>query len=318
MTMTAKSYTNQEEIMVDPASDMEPTTTIATTSIETPQKSGVRFGGVAIREFARIMGDNPTAEGGPPLGLDWEYTDLTRNESIAKGPCDEDEEETMNAYLIPIDDYEQEAARRRRAKVMKLCKLHQKSMKKLLAQLRIIERRASNENNFLKGGDQDKDKDDSSGSDNTLSEEQMKQLSAHWLKIQPLPGQKREKILLQETDATKADIEDNQKIMRKLQQQRKSTAAMAESGLDDWQYMVEFFKRRYKRFKTGITKKMEQDLLWEQAKEYRGSSAGSSVSSYQGRSSFQSSIASYQGRSSFQSSIASYQEEPRPVSPKAA
>lgn len=294
--MTAKSYTNQEEIMVDPASDMEPTIA-TTTSIETPQKSGVRFGGVAIREFARIMGDNPTAEGGPPLGLDWEYTDLTRNESIAKRSCDEDEEETMNAYLISIDDYEQEAERRRRAKVMKLCKLHQKSMKKLLAQLRIIQRRAR--------GDQDKDKDDSSGSDNTLSEEQMNQLSAHWLKIQPLPGQKREKILLQETDATKADIEDNQKIMRKLQQQRKSTAAMAESGLDDWQYMVEFFKRRYKRFKTGITKKMEQDLLWEQAKEYRGSSAGSSVSSYQ-------------GRSSFQSSIASYQEEPRQVSPKAA
>jgi hypothetical protein len=268
---------NQTEIKADPASGKES----SSSSIRTPRKFGVRFSGVAVREFARIMGDNPTAEGGPPLGLDWEYTDLTRNESNAK--CDEDDTNTYPITVIPIDDYEQEIARRRRARVMKLCKLRAKSMKQILAQHRIIQRRASTGNIHF-----GEDHDDSSASDGTISEEQMKQLSAHWLKIQPLPGRQREKIILQHTDTTKADIEANHKSMLKLRQQRNSTSAMAETGLDDWQYMVEFFKRRYKRFKTGISKKKEQEILWEQAKEYRlnDRSSASSVSSSGGRRSF--------------------------------
>ena len=56
-----------------------------------PSSLAVTFCAVEIREYARTVGDNPTAIGGPPLGLDWNYEDSTP---------------------IPIDDFEE---RRRQA-----------------------------------------------------------------------------------------------------------------------------------------------------------------------------------------------------------
>jgi hypothetical protein len=68
---------------------------------------------------------------------------------------------------------------------------------------------------------------------------------------------------------------------------------MAETGLDDWQAVGEFFKRRWRRYKSGISKKMEQDQLWEDAKVYFTTGPGSQTASI--RSDSMSSLSSQQG-----------------------
>jgi hypothetical protein len=52
-----------------------------------PSSSGknVSFGSVTIREYERCVGDNPAVSSGPPIGLDWAYT---------------------NTLEVPVDDYE--------------------------------------------------------------------------------------------------------------------------------------------------------------------------------------------------------------------
>jgi len=219
-------------------------------------KNRVQFHGVEVREYARSLADNPSAEDGPPLGLDWGYKDMTRE----RNPLIQ---ETNSNYspcaVIPIDDYEKETERRRRAKLMQMCKLREQSMKQILG---INQKKKRRSKNLFD------ERDDSGSSEHTLSEEQMKQLSAHWLKIQPLSAMERIKIILQHTDCTEAEITEHEKNMRKARMQRRSSAASAESGLDDWQSAIEFFKRRYRRYKSGISKQREQELLWEQADSY--------------------------------------------------
>lgn len=239
-------------------------------STSSSRKNRVQFHGVEVREYARSLGDNPSAEDGPPLGLDWDYKDMTRE----KNPIIS---ETNNNYfpmaVIPIDDYEKDAERRRRAKLMQMCKLREKSMKQILGLNNKKKSRRRSKNSLFND-----EKDDSSSSEHTLSEEQMRQLSAQWLKIQPLTAGEREKIILKHTDCTKAEIDDHESSMRKARRQRQSSTASAESGLDDWTAMLEFVKRRYRRLKSGISKDREQELLWEQANEYW--MKGGSVSSY--------------------------------------
>ena len=230
----------------------------------------VQFHGVEVREYARSLVDNPSTQDGPPLGLGWDYMNITleRNPII---------NETKNNYspgaVIPIDDYENDAERRRRAKVMQLCKLREKSMRHILGLNAKKPGRRSRSKSLI-----DDEKDDSSSSAQTLTEEQMRQLSAHWLKIQPLTAGERKKIIFQHTDSTQEDIDEHQRIMRKLRRQRQASKASAESGLDDWSSMIEFIKRRFKRIKTGISKEREQELLWEHATEYCMN--GGSVSSF--------------------------------------
>jgi len=192
------------------------------------------FRGVAIREYSRILGDNPSADNGAPLGLDWDYRDVRRVDS-------DDNSDDNNSTIIPMDDYEQESERRKQ---------------------KIIQRRASTHDNF-----------------DELSEEQIKQLSARWLKIQPLTWKTRQKILLREANTSPEEIEAVNKKMRRLQSQRNSTRAMAETGLDEWQEFFQLLKRRFRRFRSGISKKQEQELLWEKAKKYRGTTSDPNTTS---------------------------------------
>ena len=38
-----------------------------------PAKRSVSFGTISVREYARILGDNPSASAGPPISLSWDY-----------------------------------------------------------------------------------------------------------------------------------------------------------------------------------------------------------------------------------------------------
>jgi len=221
-------------------------------------KKGVQFHGVEVREYARSLGDNPSAESGIPLGLDWEYKDITSERSTVT--CESYSSSYAPLVVIPIDEYEQLNERRRRAKLMEMCRMREKSMKYVLGQKAHKRSKKSS-----LGGDE---QDESHSSEHTLSEEQMRQLSAHWLKIQPLTAREREKIILQHTLCTKEDIEENERYLKKARRQRRSTMASAESGIDDWHAVIEFIKRRYRRYKTGISKEREQEMLWEQASSY--------------------------------------------------
>lgn len=241
-----------------------------------PQKNRVVFQGVSIRQFDRSLGDNPSAQGGPPLGLSWIYKDVTRDENGASNfSRNVDQQNILEVELpptmIPIDDYEQQAACRRKEKLIEILKLQKITEKKNKANLRLEQRRASTGNIYFQDNDEAlgiAKKKTSNDDDNTLTEDQMKQLSARWLKIQPVSGKTRERIILKETNCTKGEILARTEQMRKLQNQRKNTIAISETGMDEWQMAAEFIKRRYRRFKTGISKKKEQELLWEQAQGY--------------------------------------------------
>lgn len=225
-------------------------------------KKGVQFHGVEVREYARSLGDNPSAEDGVPLGLGWEYKDVTTERSTITN------ENSTSTYsplvVIPIDEYEKQTERRRRAKLMEMCRLREKSMKYILGMNN--NKKATKKRS--KSSSLGEECEDSNSSEHTLSEEQMRQLSAHWLKIQPLTAREREKIILQHTNCTRADIEENERFLRKTRRQRKSTMASAESGIDEWHSLIEMIKRRIRRYRSGISKEREQELLWEQANSY--------------------------------------------------
>ena len=88
--------------------------------------------------------------------------------------------------------------------------------------------------------------------------------------IKPFSLYKIDRIIRKHTDVTLKDIDEHQRVLRKTRMQRKSSTASAESGLDDVQEIIEFFKRRYRRYKSGISKEREQEMLWENAASYWG------------------------------------------------
>ncbi|VEU38648.1 unnamed protein product [Pseudo-nitzschia multistriata] len=241
------------------------------------RKSKVQFHAVEVREYARSIGDNPTAMDGPPLGLGWTYQNLKRSSFSEKSQRTESnivvttgsETDTTvddhdESITIPIDEYETATNERRRRRIMKLLKLRENATFQLKKQRsRATQRQASTGNYYYKS----KEKDDKLDP-NELTDEQINQLSATWLKIQPVPGKTRRKILLEATDMSQNQIEDTVRELAKLRNQRRSTQAMAETGLDDFQAAVEFCVRRLRRIRLGMSKKREQELLWEKAEEY--------------------------------------------------
>lgn len=251
--MVAGGSSHRFRVFGDPAL----TSSERTSSTSSTPRNRVQFHGVEVREYRRSMGDNPAATAGPPLSLDWEYRDMTRG----RNPLIQ---ETSNNYsscaVIPIDDYEKETERRRRAKLMQMCKVREQSMLQILGTKK--PRRWSKRLSFSG------QKDDSVSSEHPLSEEQIRQLSAAWLKIQPLTATERTKIILKHTSCTRADIQEHEKSMRKVRSQRQSSKASVETGLDEWQSLFELVKRRFRRYKTGISKEREQELLWEHAHSY--------------------------------------------------
>eukprot|EP00536_Pseudo-nitzschia_multiseries_P014016 jgi/Psemu1/68946/estExt_Genemark1.C_6470005 len=235
----------------------------------------VQFRGVEIREYARCLGDSPVAMGGPPLGLDWAYNIVERNSfssilsrdrtsSESSEVDDIQDDDSVHSTVIPIEEFERMAIDKRRKRILKRMKLEEKAEKQIMSQSsRSLQRQASTGFVFFRDGSKLDPKNK-----NDLTVEQINQLSARWLKIQPVPGKLREKILLEETNLSKNEIAEATRELAKLRQQRRSTRALAGTAVDDLQVILEFCTRRIRRLRKGITKEREQEILWERARDY--------------------------------------------------
>jgi len=166
--MTAQPLQDQ------PANDKNDTLPVVLATVETsetmaenqegyetsaPPKNRVAFQGVSIRQFDRSLGDNPSAHGGPPLGLSWIYKDITRDENCASNLSRSVDQQTileveLPPTMIPIDDYEQQAAHRRKNKLMEILELQKSTQKKIKANLRLEQRRASTGNIYFQDNDE--------------------------------------------------------------------------------------------------------------------------------------------------------------------
>ena len=81
-----------------------------------------------------------------------------------------------------------------------------------------------------------------------------------------IPGNAREAILLTQTPTTKKQIQNMISQVRSSRYKRQSTVAMQD--FEEWHEAFEFISRRFRRFRKGLTKEKEQELLWEQARHY--------------------------------------------------
>lgn len=70
--------------MYPSCSDTEKDTTSITTA-DSSSKKAVSFGLIQVREYNRVVGDNPTVRVGPPMSLGWEF---------------------VEKQAVPLDDYE--------------------------------------------------------------------------------------------------------------------------------------------------------------------------------------------------------------------
>ena len=77
-----------------------------------------------------------------------------------------------------------------------------------------------------------------------------------------IPPKVREALLI-ETGTTKADMRAAVREVQTCQQQRRESKEA--QGSEDWLLIKEACKRRYRRWKSGVSKKREQELLWERA-----------------------------------------------------
>jgi hypothetical protein len=80
-----------------------------------------------------------------------------------------------------------------------------------------------------------------------------------------IPGNIRENILLSQTETTKKQIARMISQVRSSRHQRQTSVAMQD--LEEWHEAFEFIARRFRRFRKGITKEREQELLWEKAQK---------------------------------------------------
>ena len=81
-----------------------------------------------------------------------------------------------------------------------------------------------------------------------------------------VPGFVREQILLEQTDATKRQINEKINALKVARHQRQMCVAMQK--FEDHHLIFESIGRKFRRFKTGVSKKKEQELLWEDAKRF--------------------------------------------------
>ena len=81
-----------------------------------------------------------------------------------------------------------------------------------------------------------------------------------------IPGEVRESILLEQTDATRRDIKAMRLEIEAARHQRKVSIATQE--FEEFNIMMQSIRRKLKRLKTGVSKKREEQLLWENAKEF--------------------------------------------------
>ncbi|KAG7353356.1 hypothetical protein IV203_034625 [Nitzschia inconspicua] len=78
-----------------------------------------------------------------------------------------------------------------------------------------------------------------------------------------IPGIVREDILLSETETTKKEIACMVSQVKSSRHKRQVSLAMQD--FEEWHKAFEFVARRFRRFRKGVTKKREQELLWEMA-----------------------------------------------------
>jgi hypothetical protein len=78
-----------------------------------------------------------------------------------------------------------------------------------------------------------------------------------------VPRAIREDILLTHTDVTKKEMKKTVEEIRTARHRRSMSVALQE--LEDYHRFGEFIARRFRRWRSGISKKREQELLWENA-----------------------------------------------------
>jgi hypothetical protein len=78
-----------------------------------------------------------------------------------------------------------------------------------------------------------------------------------------VPGFVREEILLDQTDATKKQVNATITAVQVDRHRRQMSIAMQE--FEEWHIALETIRRRLRRFKKGILKQWEEELLWENA-----------------------------------------------------
>jgi hypothetical protein len=78
-----------------------------------------------------------------------------------------------------------------------------------------------------------------------------------------VPGSLRETIIMEQTDATMRQINAMKSEIQAARHRRQLSMAMQE--FDEWNLLFESIRRKLKRLKTGISKKREMELLWENA-----------------------------------------------------
>jgi hypothetical protein len=88
-----------------------------------------------------------------------------------------------------------------------------------------------------------------------------------------IPGSVRETIILEQTDATKRQINAMNSEIKGIRHRRQLSIAMQE--FDEWNLVFESIRRKFKRLKTGISKKREMELLWENARTILAEKQGS-------------------------------------------
>jgi hypothetical protein len=79
-----------------------------------------------------------------------------------------------------------------------------------------------------------------------------------------VPGYVRETIILEQTDATKRQINVMNSEIKTIRHRRQLSISMQE--FDEWNLVFESIRRKLKRLRTGISKKREMELLWENAR----------------------------------------------------
>jgi hypothetical protein len=82
-----------------------------------------------------------------------------------------------------------------------------------------------------------------------------------------IPPKRREAILLQETDNTPQQIAAVMTSVRRSRSQRQHTVALMD--FEHWHELFETIGRRFRRFRSGVSKQREQELLWEGAQKHK-------------------------------------------------
>jgi len=91
-----------------------------------------------------------------------------------------------------------------------------------------------------------------------------------------VPRTIREDILLTQTDVTKTEMKKAVEEIRVARFRRSMSVASRE--LDGWHRVRECVARRFRRLQTGISKKREQELLWENAQRVLAAKSADSKS----------------------------------------